>query len=75
MMLELDFDESFSSVPLYIYNTPALHIAGNRTYIPCVKHIALKYFFVHELEEEGKISIHYVKTEDQLDDLGTKHLT
>ena len=34
MMLELGFDERFGSVPLYIDNTSALHIADNRTYIP-----------------------------------------
>ena len=27
MMLELDFDESFGSVPLHIDNTSALHVA------------------------------------------------
>ena len=76
MMLELGFDKSFGSVPLYIDNTSALHIAGNRTYIPRARHIARRfYFFVQELVE-GKISIHYiVKSKDQLADLGTKHLS
>ena len=31
--------------------------------------------FVQELVEEGKVSIHYVKSEDQQADLGTKHLS
>ena len=36
--------------------------------------IALKYyFFVQGPVEEGKVGIHYVKSEDQLADLGTKH--
>ena len=70
MMLELDFDKSFGSVPLHINNTSALYIAGNRTYIP--RAIALRfYFFVQELVE-GKVGIHYVKSEGQLADLGTK---
>ena len=46
MMLELGFKEGFGSVPLYIDNTSALHVAGNRTYSPRAKHIALRYFFV-----------------------------
>ena len=75
MMLELGFDESFGSVPLYIDNTSALHVAGNRTCSRRAKHIALRYFFVQELVEEGKVSIHYVKSEDQLADMGTKHLS
>ena len=73
IMSELGFGESFGSVPLHIDNTSALHIAGNRTYIPRAKHIALRYyFFVQELVE-GKVSFHYVKSEGQLADLGTKH--
>ena len=73
MMSELGFGESFSNVPLHIDNTSALHVAGNRIYSPRAKHIALRYyFFVQELVE-GKVNIHYVKSEDQLANLGTKH--
>ena len=73
IMSEVGFGESFDSVPLFIDNTSALHITGNRIYIPRAKHIALRYyFFVQELVE-GKISIYYVKSEGQLADLGTKH--
>ena len=86
-MLKLGFNESFDSVPLHIDNTSALHVAGNRTYSlhakyialrctrtynPRSKHIALRfYFFVQELVEEGKVSIHYVKSLDRLAELGT----
>ena len=59
MMLELGFD----SVPLDIDNTSALNVAGNRTYSLRAKHIALRYFFVRELVEEGKITTHFVKTQ------------
>ena len=62
-------------MPLYIDSTSALHVAGNCTSSPCAKHIALRYFFVQELVEKGKVSIQYVKTEDQLADLGPKHLS
>ena len=76
IMLKLGFDESFGSASLYIDDTSALDVAGNRTYSPRAKHIALRYyFFVQELVE-GMISTHYVvKSEDQLADLGTKHLS
>ncbi|CAN0428023.1 unnamed protein product, partial [Ascophyllum nodosum] len=40
---------------------------------PRAKHIALRYLFVQELVEEGKITIHFMKTQDQIADLGTKH--
>ena len=74
MMMELGFTEEFRSVPVYIDNTSALHVSGNRTFSPRTKHIALRYFFVQDLVKEGKVAIHFVKTEQQLADLGTKHL-
>ena len=72
---ELGFITRFDSVLVYIDNTSALHVAGNRTYSLRVKHLALRYFFIQALIMEGGIIIHYVKTEDQLADLGTEHLT
>ena len=73
-MMELGFTEGFRSVPLYIDNTSALHVEGNRTFSPRAKNIALRYVFVHELLKERKVTIHFVKTEQQLTDLGMKHL-
>ena len=52
----------------------ALHVAGNRTFSPRANDIALRYVFVHELLKERKVTIHFVKTEQQLTDLGMKHL-
>ena len=60
MMLEPGFKEGFGSVSLYMDNTSALHVASNRTYSPHAKHIAPRFFFVQELVEEGKITIHVV---------------
>ena len=74
MMLKLGFDVSFGNVLLNIDNTSALHAAGSRTcaYSLRAKTVALRYFFVQEMVEEGKISNPCVKTEDQLANLGTK---
>ena len=74
MMVELCFEKMFSSIPLYLDTTSRLHVAGNRTYSPRVKHVVLGYFFVQELVEEGKFTIHYVSAQYQLADLGPKHL-
>ena len=73
MMSELGFGESFGSVPLHIDNTSALHVTGNRTYIPRAKYIVLRYYFFVQKLVKGKASIHYVKSTGQLADLGTKH--
>ena len=63
IMMELGFTGGFRSVPVYIDNTSALHVAENRTFRPRAKHVALRYFFAQELVKEGKVTIHFVKTE------------
>ena len=75
MMKELGFSTRFDSVPLYIDNASALHVDGNRTYTSRVKHVALRYFFIQEIVKEGKITAKHVKIEDQLADIGIKHLS
>ena len=75
MIKELGFSTRFHSVPLYTDNTSALHVVGNRTYSSRVTHVALRYFFIQELVKEGRITVKYVKAEDQLADIGTKHLS
>ena len=70
MILELGFDKSFGSVPLFIDNR-----YRRQPYLYSSRKIyrAEVFFFVQELVK-GKISIHYVvKSEDQLANLGTKH--
>ena len=42
MTMEIGFPEGFQSVPVYIDNTSALHVAGNRAVSPRAKHIALR---------------------------------
>ena len=44
IMVELSFEKGSSGVPLYLDNTSTLHVAGNRTYSPRAKHIALMFF-------------------------------
>ena len=59
MTKELGFGMRFNNVPVYIDNASTLHVAGNQTYSPRVKHVALRFYFVQELVKEGRISIHY----------------
>ena len=75
MMNPLGFGTRFDSVPLYIGDTSALHVAGNRTYTSRVNLVALRYFFIQELVKEGRITVKYVMAENQLADIGTKHLS
>lgn len=66
MMAELRFKDGFDRVPLYIDNMSALRADGDRTYSTRAKNIALIYTLVQELVEGGTITIHHVKTQNQL---------
>ena len=72
-LTELGFGKEFAQMPGYCDNTSTLHALGNWSFSSRTKHIALRFFFIRELVTEGRISIHYVPTEDNLADIGTKH--
>ena len=74
MMTELGFGSEFNSAPLYIDNTATINVIGNQTFSARTKHVALRFFYIREFVKEEKISIHYVPTEDNLADIGTKHV-
>ena len=74
MMTELGFGQQFGQVPLYIDNTATLHVLGNQAFSSRTKHIALRYFYVRELVTEGAKLTHFIPTDLQLTDIGTKFL-
>ena len=74
IMTEVGFGSEFSSAPLYIDNTTTLNVTGNQTFSASTKYVALRFLYNHELKKEENISIHYVPTDDNLADIGTKHL-
>ena len=73
VMTKLGFGSEFSSMPLYIDNTATLNVIGNQTFSARTKHVALRFFYIRELVKEETISTHYVPTEDNLADIGSKH--
>ena len=74
MLTELKFGKDFANMPLYCDNTATLHALGNRSFSSMTKHITLRFFFIRELVSEGRISIHYIPTDINPADIGTKHL-
>ena len=73
MLTELGFGKEFAKMPVHCDNTATLHALGNRSFSSRTKHIALRFFFIRKLVTEGRISIHYVPTEDNLANIGIKH--
>ena len=78
MLLEHDeglgFGTQFEHVPVNIDNTAILHVICNQAFSSRTKHIALRFFYARELVNDGAISIHYIPTENQLADIGTRFL-
>ena len=74
-MTELGFGNLFDSVPFLVDNKGALHIAGNSTYSSRTKHIALRFFFLKELDKEESVTTRQVATQKQLADIETKFLS
>ena len=56
----------------YIKSSSTPHGTGNHTVSSRAKHVDLSSFCIHELMQEHKVRFHYVPTEKNVSDLGTK---
>ena len=74
MLTELWFGKELEQVPLHIDNTPTLHVIVNRAFCSRTNHIALRIFYIREVVKKNKTTTHYISTDRQLADIGTKHL-
>jgi hypothetical protein len=69
-----DFGEEYTHVPLQCDSTSAISIAKNPVLHSKNKHIEVRYHFLRDNVEKGKIASIHVPTHDQLDDIFTKPL-
>ena len=62
--------------PLTIFcdNQGAMALVKDNKYHARTKHIDLRYHFIHEAVEDGKIKVEYLPTEDNVSDIFTKPL-
>lgn len=72
LLAEVGYDEKPT---LFIDNLAALNIIKNPTSHRRTKHIDVKYFFIRNHVEKGRVSVEYVPTEDQEADILTKPLS
>jgi hypothetical protein len=69
-----DFGEEYTHVPLQCDSTSAISVAKNLVLHSKTKHIEVRYHFLRDNVEKGKITLIHVPTHDQLADIFTKPL-
>jgi hypothetical protein len=69
-----DFGEEYTHVPLQCDSTSAISVAKNPVLYSKTKHIEVRYHFLRDNVEKGKITLIHVPTHDQLADTFTKPL-
>jgi hypothetical protein len=69
-----DFGEEYTHVPLQCDSTSVISVAKNPVIHSKTKHIEVRYLFLRDNIEKGKISLIHVPTHDQLADIFTKPL-
>jgi hypothetical protein len=69
-----DFGEEYTHVALQCDSTSAISVAKNPVLHSTTKHIEVRYHFLRDNVEKGKITFIHVPTHDQLADIFTKPL-
>jgi hypothetical protein len=69
-----DFGEEYTHVPLQFYSTSVISVAKNPMLHSKTKHTKVRYHFLRDNIEKGKITLIHVPTHDQLADIFTKPL-
>jgi hypothetical protein len=65
-----DFDEEYTHVPLQCDSTSTISVAKNPVLHSKTKHIEVRYHFLGDNVEKGKITLIHLPTHDQLADMG-----
>jgi hypothetical protein len=69
-----DFGEEYTHVPLQCDNTSTISVAKNLVLHSKTKHIEVRYHFLRDNIEKGKIALIHVPTHDQQANIFTKPL-
>ena len=62
------------SLTILCDNQGAIALAKDNKYHACTKHINLRYHFIREAVEDGKISVKYIPTGENVSNIFTKAL-
>ncbi|GJY12965.1 retrovirus-related pol polyprotein from transposon TNT 1-94 [Tanacetum coccineum] len=69
-----DYGFEFNKIPLYCDNKSGIALCCNNVQHSRSKHIDVRYHFIKEQVENGKVELYFVRTEYQLADIFTKAL-
>ncbi|GKC11158.1 hypothetical protein Tco_1007940 [Tanacetum coccineum] len=69
-----DYGFTFKKIPLYCDNKSAIALCYNNVQHSRAKHIDVRYHFIKEQVENGKVELYFVWTEYELADIFTKPL-
>ena len=67
-------DKEPEGVVLYVDNKSMIALCKNPVHHDRSKHIDIRYHYIRDCVEEGKIEVNYICTDDQLVDILTKSL-
>ena len=67
--------EKTDAANLKIDNQSAIALSRNPVFHDRSKHIDVRYHFIRECVEDGRVKIEFIGTEEQLADIATKALT
>ncbi|GKD41178.1 hypothetical protein Tco_1261385, partial [Tanacetum coccineum] len=70
----LDYGYKYNRILMYCDSKSAIAISCNPVQHSCTKHIDIRYHFIKEHVEKGKVELYFVGTEYQHADLFTKAL-
>ena len=72
--LLLDYGICQKLLTIYCNNTSAINISKIPVQHSQAKHIEIRHHFIHELVEDGTLTLEFIHTDDQKADLFTKPL-
>ena len=74
LLSELTEKNSSKPATIFVDNKSAIQLSKNPVFHDRSKHIEVRFHFIRESIEQGKIAVEYIRTEDQLADILTKPL-
>jgi hypothetical protein len=74
-MLSGLFQERLETTIIHYDNISCLKLTENPFFHDRSKHIEMKYHYIRDMVQKGAIKLQYIRTDEQIIDILTKHLS